>query len=53
MNSFCVLLLVLGLVFSPAVIADVEWEEDGWLNTNLVKERLNNGDEFGCYDIPG
>ena len=53
MNSFCVLLIVLGLVFSPAAIADVEWEEDGWLNTNLVKERLNNGDEFGCYDIPG
>jgi len=43
----CVLFIILGLIFSPAVIADAKWEEDGWLNTNLVQERLNNGDEFG------
>ena len=42
----------MGLIFSPVAIADAKWEEDGWLNTNLVQERLNNGDEFGCYEIP-
>ena len=42
-----------GTYFStPVAIADAKWEEDGWLNTNLVQERLNNGDEFGCYEIP-
>ena len=47
------MLIITGLIFSPAAIADAEWEEDGWLNTNLAQERLNNGDEFGCYEIPG
>ena len=47
------MLIIIGLIFSPAAIADAEWEEDGWLNTNLAQERLNNGDEFGCYEIPG
>lgn len=44
---------MLGLIFSPSVIANSNWDEDGWLNTSLATERLNNGDEFGCYDIPG
>ena len=48
-----ILLSLLGLIFSPSVIADSNWDEDGWLNTSLATERLNNGDEFGCYDIPG
>ena len=48
-----ILLSLLGLIFSPSVIADANWDEDGWLNTSLATERLNNGDEFGCYDIPG
>lgn len=52
-TTICVFFIILGLIFSPAVIADAKWEEDGWLNTNLVQERLNNGDEFGCYEIPG
>ena len=47
------MLIITGLIFSPAAIADAEWEEDGWLNTNLAQERLNNGDEFGCYEVPG
>ena len=47
------MLIIAGLIFSPAAIADAEWEEDGWLNTNLAQERLNNGDEFGCYEVPG
>ena len=47
------MLIITGLIFSPAAIADAGWEEDGWLNTNLAQERLNNGDEFGCYEIPG
>ena len=44
--------IIFGLVFAPNAL-DAEWDEDGWLNTNLVQERLNNGDEFGCYGIPG
>ena len=48
-----ILLSLLGLIFSPSVIANSNWDEDGWLNTSLATERLNNGDEFGCYDIPG
>ncbi len=47
-----VLTMILCLVFTPASLAETEWDEDGWLNTNLVQERLNNGDEFGCYGIP-
>ena len=45
--------MILCLVFTPASLAEENWDEDGWLNTNLVQERLNNGDEFGCYGIPG
>jgi len=48
-----VLLTLFGLIFSPSVLAESAWEEDGWLNTSLVKDRLNNGDEFGCYAMPG
>tara|TARA_B100000927_G_scaffold284884_1_gene274327 strand:+ start:872 stop:2068 length:1197 start_codon:yes stop_codon:yes gene_type:complete len=52
-STSSVLIIILGLIFSPVAVADIGWEEDGWLNTNLVQERLNNGDEFGCYAIPG
>ena len=49
--------LLLGLFASSTiaapVVADVEWEADGWLTTALADERLVNGDEFGCYGIPG
>ena len=45
--------MILCLAFTPASLAEENWDEDGWLNTNLVQERLNNGDEFGCYGIPG
>jgi len=49
--------LLLGLFASSTiaapVVADVEWEADGWLTTALADERLTNGDEFGCYGIPG
>ena len=49
-------LLVLGMLLSaimaPIAAADVQWEEDGWLAT-IGKERLNHGDEFGCYGMPG
>ena len=40
-------------IISPKVIAESKWEEDGWLNTVLAQDRLANGDEFGCYEIPG
>ena len=35
------------------VVSDVEWERDGWLTTALADERIELGDEFGCYGIPG
>ena len=38
-------------MFAPSVLADVKWEEDGWLAT-IGKERLDKGDEFGCYGMP-
>jgi len=34
-------------------MAEVSWEEDGWLNSQLGRERLEAGDEFGCSGIPG
>ena len=49
--------LLLGLFASSTiaapVVADVEWEADGWLTTALADERLTSGDEFGCYGVPG
>ena len=49
--------LLLGLFASSTiaapVVADVEWERDGWLTTALADERLESGDEFGCYGVPG
>ena len=35
------------------VVADVEWDRDGWLTTALADERIGLGDEFGCYGVPG
>ena len=49
--------LLMGLFASSTlaapVVADVEWEADGWLTTALADERLAMGDEFGCYGMPG
>ena len=49
--------LLMGLFASSTlaapVVADVEWESDGWLTTALADERLAMGDEFGCYGMPG
>jgi hypothetical protein len=46
-----VLAMLLSATFAPTVLADVKWEEDGWLAT-IGKERLEKGDEFGCYGMP-
>ncbi len=46
-----VLAMLLSATFAPSVLADVSWEEDGWLAT-IGKERLEKGDEFGCYGMP-
>ena len=45
--------LVLAVVFHPVALAQSAWEEDGWLRTSLAQERLDAGDEFGCYGMPG
>ena len=47
-----VLMCLLSSVFSPVAVAESRWEEDGWLRTALAQERLDNGDEFGCYGMP-
>lgn len=46
-------ILMMGLTFAPTVLAEDAWNEDGWLTTNLADNRLELGDEFGCYGIPG
>ena len=50
--GFLVFLIVV-VVFHPMALAQSAWEEDGWLRTSLGQERLEAGDEFGCYGIPG
>ncbi|RJV00620.1 MAG: hypothetical protein DWC06_06045 [Candidatus Poseidoniales archaeon] len=46
-----VLAMLLSATLAPSVLADVKWEEDGWLAT-IGLEHLDNGDEFGCYGMP-
>ena len=46
-----VLAMLLSAMFAPSVLADVEWEEDGWLAT-IGLEHVENGNEFGCYGMP-
>ena len=48
-----VLACLVSVTWSPAALADSAWEEDGWLTTTLAQDRLDLGDEFGCYGIPG
>ena len=43
--------MLLTATLAPSVLADVKWEEDGWLAT-IGLEHLENGDEFGCYGMP-
>lgn len=45
--------LVASIVVHPVALAEAAWEEDGWLRTSFAKERLDLGDEFGCYGMPG
>jgi len=47
-----VLMCLISSTFSPVAVAESRWEEDGWLRTALAQERLDNGDEFGCYGMP-
>ena len=47
-----ILVCLLSSTFSPVAAADISWEEDGWLRTALAQERLDSGDEFGCYGMP-
>lgn len=49
------MLVLLMFCVQPLVmpVAAASWEEDGWLNNQYADERLQAGDEFGCYAIPG
>lgn len=51
--TFFIIFLLCSLIYSPKILAESDWEEDGWLKTSLAQERLNNGDEFGCYGMQG
>ena len=51
--SLFIIFLLCSIIYSPKVLAESKWEEDGWLKTTLAQERLNNGDEFGCYGMQG
>ena len=47
-----VLFLILSAAFSPMVAAEEQWRADGWLS-NLGGPMVEDGDEIGCYGIPG
>lgn len=51
--TFMVLTCLISVAWSPVALAESAWEEDGWLTTTLAQDRLDLGDEFGCYGIPG
>lgn len=46
-------LLIVSVLAHPVALAQSAWEEDGWLRTTFGQERLEAGDEFGCYGMPG
>ena len=46
------LLAVLVLPATAPLAAAQAWEEDGWLETSMAVERIEAGDEFGCYGMP-
>lgn len=46
-------LLIVSVLVHPVALAQSAWEEDGWLRTSFGQERLDAGDEFGCYSVPG
>ena len=46
-------LLIVSVLVHPVALAQSSWEEDGWLRTSFGQERLDAGDEFGCYGVPG
>ena len=50
--TLSILVCLLSSTFSPVAVAEISWKEDGWLRTALVQERLDSGDEFGCYGMP-
>ena len=52
-STVFVVFLLSSIIISPSVMAQSDWEEDGWLTSSLAQERLENGDEFGCYGLIG
>ena len=46
-------LLIVSVLVHPVALAQSAWEEDGWLRTSFGQERLDAGDEIGCYGVPG
>jgi len=46
-----VLAMLISASFAPMAMAEVKWIEDGWLKT-IGPGHLEDGDEFGCYQMP-
>ena len=46
-----VLITMISVTWSPTALAELEWDDDGWLTTSLADDRLESGDEFGCYQM--
>ncbi|EHR76518.1 MAG: hypothetical protein MG2_0930 [uncultured Candidatus Poseidoniales archaeon] len=53
MLTASVLMCLVSVAWSPVALADTAWKEDGWLTTTLAQDRLDLGDEFGCYGMLG
>lgn len=51
--TLSILVCLCSVAWSPVALAESAWQEDGWLTTTLAQDRLDAGDEFGCYGIPG
>jgi len=49
--TILVLGMLISVTWSPTVLAELDWEDDGWLTTSLATDRLESGDEFGCYQM--
>ena len=49
--TILVLGMLISVTWSPTVLAELEWEDDGWLTTSLATDKLESGDEFGCYQM--
>jgi hypothetical protein len=51
--SFLLTSTLVLIMFHPIALAEAAYDDDGWLQTSYGTDRLDLGDEFGCYGMPG